>query len=291
MPLGTAQEASAPSCSRRRSQCRRVAWCSWTTKRPAAAGWVAPSPAGSGVVSNCRFARYSARRSFATAGLAVRVLLRVGLAVLGARVLLLGERLVAHVDLDLGLGRAVLAVLDELFLGHLPALGLSAAGFVDGVHGGGVGEVLFEVARRPAADVARLGGRGLGLLVGESVRFVGHGQSLTYPRVIGLTRAPRRRVRRRPARPRAARSRRIRRGGARWRRGSGRGRSPGSRGPGRRWRRSTRRSPRRGRARRRGARRGRPRRAGDRAAWCRRGGARGARWRARRRAASRRAAR
>ena len=35
MPLGTAQEASTPSRSRRRSQCRRRAWCSWTTKRAA----------------------------------------------------------------------------------------------------------------------------------------------------------------------------------------------------------------------------------------------------------------
>ncbi len=33
IPLGTAHEASTPSCSRRRSQCRRVAECSWTTKR------------------------------------------------------------------------------------------------------------------------------------------------------------------------------------------------------------------------------------------------------------------
>ena len=32
---GIAQEASAPSRSRRRSQCRRVALCSWTTKRGA----------------------------------------------------------------------------------------------------------------------------------------------------------------------------------------------------------------------------------------------------------------
>ena len=33
IPLGIAHEASTPSCSSRRSQCRRVAWCSWTTNR------------------------------------------------------------------------------------------------------------------------------------------------------------------------------------------------------------------------------------------------------------------
>ena len=35
-PFGTAHEASAPSRSRRRSQCRRLALCSWITKRGAA---------------------------------------------------------------------------------------------------------------------------------------------------------------------------------------------------------------------------------------------------------------
>ena len=46
MPLGIAHEAATPSCSRRRSQCSRVAWCSWTTKRVAVAGRAvaAPSP-------------------------------------------------------------------------------------------------------------------------------------------------------------------------------------------------------------------------------------------------------
>ncbi len=33
MPFGTAHDASTPSRSRRRSQCRRRAWCSWITKR------------------------------------------------------------------------------------------------------------------------------------------------------------------------------------------------------------------------------------------------------------------
>src|SRR5436190_1251979 len=31
MPRGTAHEASVPSCSRRRSQCSAVAWCSGAT--------------------------------------------------------------------------------------------------------------------------------------------------------------------------------------------------------------------------------------------------------------------
>src|SRR4051794_31827198 len=106
---------------------------------------------------------------------AVGVLLFVGLAVLDRPVLLFGDVLVAYADLDLGLGRAVLGVLDELFLGHLEALGLAAAGFVDRVHRRVVGEVLLEVARGAPADVACLGGGGLGLLLGEGVVFVGHG--------------------------------------------------------------------------------------------------------------------
>src|SRR4051812_37264880 len=175
MPLGIAHEASVPSCSRRRSQCRRVAWCSWTTKRPAAAGSPSPAaPVGSLVVAKSRFARYSARRSFATTALTVGVGFLVGLAVGLGAVLLLGDVLLADPHLHLGLGRALLGVLDELLLGHLEALRLAAAGLVDRIHGGGVRHVLLEVARRPAADVARLGGGRLGLLLGETVVFVGH---------------------------------------------------------------------------------------------------------------------
>src|SRR2546423_10847436 len=36
-PFGTAHEPATPSCSRRKSQWRFVAWCSWTTKRGTAA--------------------------------------------------------------------------------------------------------------------------------------------------------------------------------------------------------------------------------------------------------------
>src|SRR4051812_503141 len=184
MPLGIAHEASVPSCSRRRSQCRRVAWCSWTTKRPAAAGSPSPAaPVGSLVVAKSRFARYSARRSFATTALTVLVGFLVGLAVGLGAVLLLGEVLLTDAHLDLGLGRALLGVLAELLLGHLEALRLAAAGLVDRIHGGVVRHVLLQVARRPAADVARLGGGRLGLFLGEAVVFVGHRSEPDIPSV------------------------------------------------------------------------------------------------------------
>src|SRR3954451_2918456 len=61
MPFGTAQLRRTPSCSRRRSQWRRVAECSWMTKRGSSA--VSPTPpAGSGVDLKSRFRSYS--RSF-----------------------------------------------------------------------------------------------------------------------------------------------------------------------------------------------------------------------------------
>src|SRR4051812_28139102 len=177
MPLGTAHEASAPACSRRRSQCRRVAWCSWTTKRPAAAGSPpAAWPAGSFVLAKSRLAREAASFSFAMGRRpsAVAVQLLVGLPVFGGVVLLFARLLLAHADLDLGLGRPVLGVLDELLLGHLEALGLAAAALVDGIHRGVVGEVLLEVARRAPADVSDLARGRLGLLLGEGVVLVGH---------------------------------------------------------------------------------------------------------------------
>src|SRR5437763_9948685 len=76
MPFGTAHETATPSRSRRRSQCRRVALCSWTTKRPAASP--APPPAGSGVPSKSRFPRYSPSLS------GVRGLFLVGFSVRGS---------------------------------------------------------------------------------------------------------------------------------------------------------------------------------------------------------------
>src|SRR5918995_186777 len=61
MPRGTAHDSSTPSCSRRRSQCRRRAWCSWITNRPPGSPSSGP-PAGSGVASKSRFCRYRSRR-------------------------------------------------------------------------------------------------------------------------------------------------------------------------------------------------------------------------------------
>src|SRR3954452_3768224 len=213
MPLGTAHEASVPSCSRRRSQCRRVAWCSCTTKRPVAAGFPSPAPpAGSGVSVKARFARYSARRSLAI-GSAVAVLFLVGLAVGLGGVLLLGEILLADAHLDLRLGGAVLGVLAQLLLGHLEALGLAAARLVDRVHGRVVGHVLLEIARRTAADVARLFAGQIRLFLGQGVVLVGHALSILV-RVKIRRRAngeaahyplPRRRARARPLRTRRAR--------------------------------------------------------------------------------------
>src|SRR3954452_9947985 len=61
IPFGIAQERRAPSCSRRRSQCNRVAECSWITKRGRSAVSAEP-PAGSGEDLKSRFRSYS--RSF-----------------------------------------------------------------------------------------------------------------------------------------------------------------------------------------------------------------------------------
>src|SRR4051812_34143950 len=60
MPLGTAHETPTPSFSRRRSQWRRLAWCSWTTNRSARAGLRSTRAPGSGVFLKSRLASYSA---------------------------------------------------------------------------------------------------------------------------------------------------------------------------------------------------------------------------------------
>ncbi len=64
-PRGSAQLTSTPSCSRRKSQCRRRAWCSWITKvgAPSAEGAGAASGTGSGVFLWSRMDRYFASRS------------------------------------------------------------------------------------------------------------------------------------------------------------------------------------------------------------------------------------
>ena len=67
-PLGTAQDTSTPECWRRKSQCRREAWCSWITNIGAlassasCASWAASAPehaggTGSGVFSGSRLER------------------------------------------------------------------------------------------------------------------------------------------------------------------------------------------------------------------------------------------
>src|ERR1044071_5337997 len=59
MPLGIAQEAATPSCSKRRSQCRRRALCCWTTKRSDPFLRRRRFGAGSGVASKSRLRSYS----------------------------------------------------------------------------------------------------------------------------------------------------------------------------------------------------------------------------------------
>src|SRR5579871_480814 len=57
-PFGSAHEARTPSRSRRRSQCRLRAWCSWITNRFAARRFEPRRPMGSGVLSGSLLARY-----------------------------------------------------------------------------------------------------------------------------------------------------------------------------------------------------------------------------------------
>src|SRR5438477_9945759 len=66
MPLGTAQETSTPSRSRRKSQCRRRAWCSWTTNLGCLVLGVLVAALGSGVCSKLRLALYSFSLPIAT---------------------------------------------------------------------------------------------------------------------------------------------------------------------------------------------------------------------------------
>ena len=57
-PLGTAHETRTPSRSSRKSQCRALAWCSWTTKVSSAPGTTCPGGGtGSAVRAGSRLAR------------------------------------------------------------------------------------------------------------------------------------------------------------------------------------------------------------------------------------------
>src|SRR3954452_3495285 len=125
MPLGTAHETATPSRSRRRSQCRRVALCSWTTKRfpPAPAS---PPGAGSGVPPKRRLRRYSPSSG-------VFLELFVGLTIRGAIGLVLALLREAVKGIRV-LG--VLGLFDQQVLGLLESVLLAAAGFVHGLPGG-----------------------------------------------------------------------------------------------------------------------------------------------------------
>src|SRR5436190_20282042 len=89
MPFGTAHETATPSRSRRRSQCRRVALCSWTTKRLPEAAASASAP-GSGVAPKSRLRRYSFSPSGVFlaffVGVAIRGAVRLFLSLLGEAV-------------------------------------------------------------------------------------------------------------------------------------------------------------------------------------------------------------
>src|SRR5690349_12569314 len=62
-PFGNAHDTSTPSRSRRKSWCRRVAWCSWMTNIGSPARAASGPPIGSGVFAESRIARYVPSRS------------------------------------------------------------------------------------------------------------------------------------------------------------------------------------------------------------------------------------
>src|SRR5690349_18291666 len=121
IPFGTAHDTATPSRSRRRSQCRRVALCSWTTKRaPASAP---PSPeAGSGEALKSRLRRYS----FSWSGVFLDFF--VGVAIGGAVRLVLP---LLREPVERRRVLAVLRVLDQQVFGLLEAFRFTAAGLVD----------------------------------------------------------------------------------------------------------------------------------------------------------------
>src|SRR3954468_10501006 len=150
MPFGTAHETATPSRSRRRSQCRRVALCSWTTKRLSLAA-SAPVGPGSGEAPKSRLRRYSSSGSpdpRRPAAFALRVGVACGrdaffrddftalndlicVAVGAAAEILL--RLHREPILQRAGVLAMLGVLDQQLLGLLEAFLLAAAGLVHGL--------------------------------------------------------------------------------------------------------------------------------------------------------------
>src|SRR4051794_17631377 len=132
MPLGTAHETATPSRSRRRSQCRRVALCSWTTKRLSAPPESRPGP-GSGVAPKSRLRRYSPNSS------GVLLALLVGIPIGSTAGLVLG---LLREAVERGAVLRVLGILAKQLLRLLEALRLAAAGLVHGLERGVVLSVL-----------------------------------------------------------------------------------------------------------------------------------------------------
>src|SRR4051794_23294947 len=126
MPFGTAQDTATPSRSRRRSQCRRVALCSWTTKRGSSPSEPDGPGPGSGVAPKSRLARYSASPGSGFFFVCLPGFVRFAVLLLvGLRLAFLGEAV------ERGRVLGVLGVLAQQLLGLLEALGLAAARFID----------------------------------------------------------------------------------------------------------------------------------------------------------------
>src|SRR3954453_21324057 len=135
IPFGTAHETATPSRSRRRSQCRRVALCSWTTKRfPSEVPEPCSGTSGSDVASKSRLRRYSASSSAVFleffVGFAIRLAVGLFLALVGETVQ--RDRVLA-----------VLGVFTQELLRLLESFLLAAARLVYSLPGGIVLPVLW----------------------------------------------------------------------------------------------------------------------------------------------------
>src|SRR6476646_7494928 len=130
MPFGTAQETATPSRSRRRSQCSRVALCSWTTKRrrrrSSEVPGLRPGTSGSGEALKSRLRRYS----FSSSGVFLDFF--VGVAIGGALRLVLA---LLREAVERGRVLSVFGVLDQQVLGLLETFRLAAAALVNRLPG------------------------------------------------------------------------------------------------------------------------------------------------------------
>src|SRR5690348_15888408 len=123
MPFGTAQETATPSRSRRRSQCSRVALCSWTTKRrrrrrSSEVPGLRPGTSGSGEPLKSRLRRYS----FSSSGVFLDFF--VGVAIRGALRLVLA---LLREAVERGCVLSAFGVLAQQVLGLLETFRLAAA--------------------------------------------------------------------------------------------------------------------------------------------------------------------